>query len=248
MSDPFVHPSAVVLTNEVGVDVRVGALACVARGAKLEDGAHVGEGAVVSPGVRIGARARVEPGAVVTHDVPSGAVVQGHPAIIVGYVDAPARSAVAAEQVRGAAHSGVLVSAVRGVQLHTLREVQDLRGFLCAAEFDLDLPFVPKRCFWVYAVPNQQIRGEHAHRQCAQFLVAVKGQLRVVTDDGTQREEFWLDRPNLGLYLPPMTWGIQYGYSEDAVLMVLASDPYDPQDYIRQYDEFLSLTRSQEAA
>ena len=248
MSDPFVHPSAVVLTNEVGVDVRVGALACVARGAKLEDGAHVGEGAVVSPGVRIGARARVEPGAVVTHDVPSGAVVQGHPAIIVGYVDAPARSAVAAEQVRGAVHSGVLVSAVRGVQLHTLREVQDLRGFLCAAEFDLDLPFVPKRCFWVYAVPNQQIRGEHAHRQCAQFLVAVKGQLRVVTDDGTQREEFWLDRPNLGLYLPPMTWGIQYGYSEDAVLMVLASDPYDPQDYIRQYDEFLSLTRSQEAA
>ena len=114
MSDPFVHPSAVVLTNEVGVDVRVGALACVAGGAKLEDGAHVGEGAVVSPGVRIGARARVEPGAVVTHDVPSGAVVQGHPAIIVGYVDAPARSAVAAEQVRGAAHSGVLVSAVRG--------------------------------------------------------------------------------------------------------------------------------------
>lgn len=128
MSDPFVHPSAVVLTNEVGVDVRVGALACVAGGAKLEDGARVGEGAVVSPGVRIGARARVEPGAVVTHDVPSGAVVQGHPAIIVGYVDAPARSAVAAEQVRGAAHSGVLVSAVRGVQLHTLREVQDLRG------------------------------------------------------------------------------------------------------------------------
>ena len=248
MSDPFVHPSAVVLTNEVGVNVRVGALACVAGGAKLEDGAHVGEGAVVSPGVRIGARARVEPGAVVTHDVPSGAVVQGHPAIIVGYVDAPARSAVAAEQVRGAVHSGVLVSAVRGVQLHTLREVQDLRGFLCAAEFDLDLPFVPKRCFWVYAVPNQQIRGEHAHRQCAQFLVAVKGQLRVVTDDGTQREEFWLDRPNLGLYLPPLTWGIQYGYSEDAVLMVLASDPYDPQDYIRQYDEFLLLTRPQEAA
>ena len=69
-----------------------------------------------------------------------------------------------------------------------------------------------------------------------------------MTDDGTQREEFWLDRPNLGLYLPPMTWGIQYGYSEDAVLMVLASDPYDPQDYIRQYDEFLLLTRPQEAA
>ncbi len=244
MSDSFIHPSAAVLTDIVGVSVRVGALACVAERAALEDGSWVGEGAVISAGVRIGARARVEPGAVVTHDVPPGAVVQGHPAIIVGYVDAPARSAAVMEPMRDAALTGVWNSAVRGVRLHTLREVQDLRGFLCAAEFEQDLPFIPKRCFWVYAVPNQQIRGEHAHRRCAQFLVAVKGRLRVVADDGVRREEFWLDRPNLGLYLPPMTWGIQYGYSEDAVLIVLASDPYSPQDYIRCYDEFLSLTRT----
>ncbi len=248
MSDPVIHPSAVVLTDMIGVDVRVGALACVAKRAALEDGSRVGEAAVVAAGVRIGARARVEPGAVVTRDVPAGAVVEGHPAIIVGYVDAPTRSAVVAESAHDPARPGVWASAVRGVQLHTLREVQDLRGFLCAAEFDQNLPFIPQRCFWVYAVPNQQIRGEHAHRQCGQFLVAVKGRLRVVADDGMRREEFWLDRPNLGLYLPPMTWGIQYGYSEDAVLMVLASDPYDPHDYIRRYDEFLSLARGREGA
>ena len=138
---------------------------------------------------------------------------------------------------------GVRASVVRGVQLHHLPEVQDVRGFLSVAEFERDLPFMPHRCFWVYAVPSQKTRGEHAHRRCAQFLVAMAGSLRVVADDGERREEFWLDRPNLGLYLPPMTWGMQDGYSEDAVLMVLASDPYEPQDYIRDYAEFQKLAR-----
>ena len=244
MTDTTIHSSAVVLADSVGVGVQVGALACVAAGAILADGARVGEGAVVAPGVRIGAQARVEPGAVVTRDVPPNAVVQGHPAVIVGYVDAPAPLP---QTLTGAALQsapGVSASVVRGVQLHRLPEVQDMRGFLCAAEFDRNLPFVPRRCFWVYTVPNQQIRGEHAHLRCAQYLVAVTGRLRVVADDGERREEFWLDRPNLGLYLPPMTWGIQYGYSEDAVLMVLASDPYDPQDYVRDYAEFQKLVRA----
>lgn len=250
MKASVIHPSAVVLTERVGEGVEVGALACVAAGASLGRGARVGEGAVVAPGVQIGEQARVLPGAVVTRDVPPNAVVQGHPAVITGYVNAPARvslstgtggQAFAAEVSQG--EPKVSASVVRGVELHQLREVQDMRGFLCAAEFDRNLPFVPRRCFWVYAVPNQQIRGEHAHRQCAQFLVAVTGRLRVVADDGSRREEFWLDRPNLGLYLPPMTWGIQYGYSEDAVLMVLASDPYDAHDYIRDYGEFQRLAR-----
>ncbi|WP_028604617.1 WxcM-like domain-containing protein [Ottowia thiooxydans] len=244
MTDATIHSSAVVLTDAIGVNVQVGALACVAAGAVLGNGAHVGEGAVVSPGVRIGDHARVEPGAVVTHDVPANAVVRGHPAIIVGYVDAPARASEARLGTVTKAAPGVSASEVRGVQLHHLREVQDMRGYLCAAEFDSNLPFVPRRCFWVYAVPNQQIRGEHAHRRCAQYLVAVTGSLRVVADDGERREEFSLDRPSLGLYLPPMTWGIQYGYSEDAVLMVLASDPYEPQDYIRDYSEFRRLAQS----
>lgn len=133
---------------------------------------------------------------------------------------------------------GIQISVVRGVQLHRLPEVQDPRGYLCVAEFERDLPFVPRRCFWVHAVPSQKTRGEHAHLRCAQFLIAMSGRLRVVADDGRQREEFWLDRPSLGLYLPPMTWGIQDGYSKDAVLMVLASEPYQPQDYIRDYAEF----------
>lgn len=137
----------------------------------------------------------------------------------------------------------VIDSRVTGVRLHELREVKDARGDLCVAEVGADLPFAVRRSFLVYRVPSAELRGAHAHRRCGQFLQAVAGSVHVIADDGRQREEFCLDRPSLGLYLPPMTWGIQYRYSEGAVLLVLASDPYDPADYIRDYDEFLALRR-----
>ncbi|MFT3778220.1 MAG: WxcM-like domain-containing protein [Ottowia sp.] len=257
-----IHPSAQLAAARVGAGVRVGPLAAVGAGAVLEDGctlgasacvgegavigtgAAVGEGAVVAARVRVGEGARIEAGAVVMRQVPARAVVRGPEATVVGYADAsahlPARVAPAAP--------GVLESAVRGVRLHVLREVRDMRGDLCAAEVGAGLPFLVRRSFLVYNVPNAELRGEHAHRRCAQFLMAVKGSVRVVADDGAQREEFSLDRPNLGLHLPPMTWGIQYRYSEGAVLLVLASDPYDPADYIRDYAEFVALVRRGPAA
>ncbi len=138
----------------------------------------------------------------------------------------------------------VIDSVVKGVRLHVLREVKDARGDLCVAEVGPDLPFAVQRSFFVYNVPNAELRGEHAHRRCAQFLMAVKGSLRVTADDGVRREMFQLDRPNLALYLPPMVWGIQDRYSADAVLMVLASDLYDPTDYIRDYPQFLAQVQS----
>ncbi|MDO5086182.1 MAG: WxcM-like domain-containing protein [Comamonadaceae bacterium] len=259
MTAPAIHPSAQIASEALGAGVRVGPLAAVGAGARLQDGcalgagatvgeravigagAVVGEGAVVAAGVTVGAGARIEAGAVVTRPVPPRAVVRGPAATIVGYADAPAHLPAALAPLT----PGVTESAVKGVRLHVLREVKDMRGDLCAAEVGRELPFAVRRSFLVYHVPNAEIRGEHAHRRCAQFLMAVKGSVRVVVDDGTQREEFSLDRPNLGLYLPPMTWGIQYRYSEDAVLLALASDPYDPADYIRDYGEFLALARAQ---
>jgi hypothetical protein len=89
-------------------------------------------------------------------------------------------------------------------------------------------------------VPGAEVRGEHAHLECHQFLICVRGSCAVVADDGTRREEILLDRPNKGLHLPPMTWGIQYRYTEDAVLLVLASHNYAAEDYIRSYDAFLA--------
>jgi UDP-2-acetamido-3-amino-2,3-dideoxy-glucuronate N-acetyltransferase len=112
---------------------------------------------------------------------------------------------------------------------------------LSAAEVARHVPFEVKRYFLVFQVPSEQVRGEHAHRAQHQFLVCVHGRCSVVADDGSQRQEFTLDAPNLALYLPPMTWSVQYQHSRDAVLMVLASGVYDAADYIRDYAEFLAL-------
>jgi dTDP-4-dehydrorhamnose 3,5-epimerase-like enzyme len=96
----------------------------------------------------------------------------------------------------------------------------------------------------VFDVPSVETRGEHAHRECHQYLICVRGKVSVVADDGVNREEFMLDRPDLGLHLPPMVWGIQYKYSADALLLVFASHYYDAADYVRDYNEFLSLART----
>jgi len=206
----------------------------------IERGASIGSGANVLPGLKIGARAMVGAGAVVTRDVPARAIVSGNPARIVGYVDASGKPAVErAHAVPGGASR--VETSVRGVTLHRLVLVEDLRGTLSAGEFEAHVPFVPRRYFMVFDVPGKDVRGEHAHRECHQFLVCARGSVAVVSDDGKSSEEVTLDAPNLGLYLPPMTWATQYKYSSDALLLVFASDLYDPADYIRDYDEFLRL-------
>lgn len=132
---------------------------------------------------------------------------------------------------------------VAGVTLHHMRAVRDPRGDLTAGEVGRDIPFEVKRYFLVHQVPSMELRGEHAHRECHQFLVAVAGSLHVTADDGEHREDFVLDRPSLGLHLPPMVWGIQHRHTSGAVLLVLASHAYDSGDYIRDYGEFLARKR-----
>jgi dTDP-4-dehydrorhamnose 3,5-epimerase-like enzyme len=133
---------------------------------------------------------------------------------------------------------------VAGVKLHQMPIVDDLRGMLSFGEVENHLPFAPKRYFIVYGVPSKEVRGEHAHRELHQFLVCVQGSVSVVIDDGSSRDEVLLDSPGLGLHIPPLVWGIQYRYSLNAVLLVLASDTYKAEDYIRDYDEFLSVVKS----
>jgi acetyltransferase-like isoleucine patch superfamily enzyme/dTDP-4-dehydrorhamnose 3,5-epimerase-like enzyme len=202
-------------------------------------GASVGANATILPGVTIGRGAMVGAGAVVTHDVPPNAIVVGNPARIVGYADGAKYQDVEQKPAptRG---PGVAPTAVRGVTLHRLKAVTDLRGSITVGETERDLPFQPRRFFIVYNVPSTKTRGEHAHRTCHQFLIAVRGSCAVVVDDGEHRQEFLLDAPDLGLYLPPMVWGIQYKYTSDAVLLVYASHPYDAADYIRDYNTWLA--------
>ena len=98
----------------------------------------------------------------------------------------------------------------------------------------------------VYDVPSQHVRGEHAHRQCWQFLTCVAGSVTVHVDDGLRRAEVALDSRARGVVVPPMVWASQFRYTPDAVLLVLASHPYDADDYIRDYGEFLALAGNAE--
>ncbi len=205
----------------------------------IEGGASIGAGATILPGVTIGTNAMVAAGAVVTRSVPPNAIVVGNPAKIIGYVNAE-KDKTAISNVQSAS-VGVQSTQVMGVTLHQMPRVDDIRGSLTVGEFDRSIPFAIKRYFMVFDVPSKETRGEHAHRTCHQFLICVRGSCAVVADDGTQRQEFLLDRPDVGVHLPPMVWGIQYKYSADAVLLVYASHYYDNADYIRNYSEFRQL-------
>jgi UDP-2-acetamido-3-amino-2,3-dideoxy-glucuronate N-acetyltransferase len=203
----------------------------------LRESCSIGAGAVILPGIEIGMCAIIGAGAVVTRSVPANAIVMGNPARIVGYVDSNKKRTENLADMPTA--TGVIQTGVKGVTLHHMQQVTDIRGSLTVGEFGRSVPFKSKRYFMVYGVPSMETRGEHAHKLCHQFLICVAGSCAVVADDGVTREEFELTGPHLGVYLPPMVWGIQYKYSKDAVLLVFASEYYDNADYIRDYTEFL---------
>lgn len=209
---------------------------------RVRTGASIGANATVLPGVTIGERAMVGAGAVVTRSVPPDAIVVGNPTRIVGYVGAATkpRAALApqSDQV-GASSTGV-----SGVTSHRLPLVEDLRGSLSFGEVTRHIPFEVKRYFLTFGVENKHVRGEHAHKKLRQFLICVHGSCHVVADDGNAREEFVLDSPCAALDVAPLTWLVHYKYSPDAALLVLASDYYDADDYIRDYDEFISAVRN----
>jgi acetyltransferase-like isoleucine patch superfamily enzyme/dTDP-4-dehydrorhamnose 3,5-epimerase-like enzyme len=203
--------------------------------------ASVGANATILPGLEIGEGAMVGAGAVVTQSVPANAIVMGNPARITGYVDAdelPVEMAMPeppdrADKIRATAFG------IGAATLHALQHVEDMRGSLAAMEFARDLPFVPQRCFFVSGVPSRDVRGGRAHKTCHQLLVCVAGSVSILLDDGERRRHTRLDRGDIGLYVPPMVWETHHQYAPNAVLMVLASHPYDPSDYIRTYRDYV---------
>lgn len=212
----------------------------------IRRGASIGANATLLPGITIGQYAMVGAGAVVTRSVPPHAVVVGNPARIVRYTD---EAGSRAPDRKSAVERGASVDhqfAVEGVTLSRMPMIRDLRGNLSARQIGGGLPFEPKRYFVVMDVPSREVRGEHAHRRCEQLLICLRGAVACMLDDGSRREEVLLDSPELALHIPAMTWGVQYKYSADAVLLVLASEPYEPDDYIRNYDDFLTERASLE--
>jgi UDP-2-acetamido-3-amino-2,3-dideoxy-glucuronate N-acetyltransferase len=240
--DVFVGPNAT-FTNDQFPRSRVRPEAYLRT--TVHGGASIGANATILPGIEIGAGAMIGAGAVVTRTVPANAIVTGNPARIAGYVQAVAadgghRPAPAISQARGRSPS-VTPIGVGGSTLHQLRYVEDMRGNLSVGEYERDIPFVPKRYYLVFDVPTPEVRGEHAHRLCHQFMICIRGSCRVLLDDSKYRREITLDRPDLGIYVPAMVWGTQHSYSQDAMLLVFASNYYDPDEYIRRYDEFCAL-------
>lgn len=211
----------------------------------VQAGASIGANATILPGLTIGRGAMVGAGAVVTRSVPPHALVVGNPARIVRYLGAEAPEAALVPAPAPAAQTAL---AVRGVTLDRKPVIKDLRGNLSVREFGKGLPFVPKRFFLVHDVPTKEVRGEHAHRGLHQLLICTHGSVAVVVDDGKNRQEVLLDSPELALHIPPMVWGIQYKYTEDAALLVFASEVYDPAGYIRDYAQFLRERAAWDAA
>jgi hypothetical protein len=239
--------------------------AFVYEDAQIEDGVVIGARVVLAgPGIVLRARARldaacvigeevvigqgawVRAGAVVLRSVPPYAIVEGNPAQVVGYValaeegSRPAPHLIDVDPFKNLSRPARVPLGVGDSALYLMRRITDARGALSVGEVPTEVPFTPARYFVVFDVPSTELRGEHAHRQCQQFLICLNGSCRVLLDDGESRCEVTLERPDMGIFLPSMIWGTQYRYSRDAVLLVFASRSYEGDDYLRTYDDFLT--------
>jgi len=226
---------AAVARGTVGRDATVAPFALICAGARIGERCTIDSHVHIGSDVRLAESVTVQAGAVIDHDVPAFAIVAGNPARITGYVGAgPVAATVSPGPKHGPCH-------VRGVEWLAVSTITDMRGRLAVAESGAGLPFEPKRYFVVHDVPSREARGEHAHRTLHQVLTCVRGECSIIVDDGTRRERLLLDTPGAAVHIHPLVWAAQFGFSDDAVLLVLGSDVYDPEDYIRDYDEFLRI-------
>lgn len=132
-----------------------------------------------------------------------------------------------------------------GAQMLEFTENGDNRGRLVVVEGAKDIPFEIARIFYIYDSDADVVRGQHANRKSEFVLINVAGSCKVKVLDGKGNEAvFVLNRPHTGIYLPTMVWKDMYDFSKDSVLLCLASQRYDPQEYIRNYDEFLRIVNT----
>lgn len=117
-------------------------------------------------------------------------------------------------------------------------------GSLTFLEGKRDIPFEVRRIYYIYDLAQGAHRGFHAHKELHQYLICVHGSCEILLDDGAQRETVLLNEPGEGLYVGPAVWREMYAFSPGAVLLVLASEFYDEDDYIRDYDRFLSYAKA----
>ena len=128
---------------------------------------------------------------------------------------------------------------VHDCKVFDLGKIENDRGNLTVVQSLETVPFDIKRVFYLYDIPGGEARGAHAHKACHQFLVAASGSFEVVLDDGHEKRTVYLNRPFKGLHIPPGIWAAEQEFSSGAVCLVLASEPYEETDYIRDYEDYL---------
>ncbi len=124
-----------------------------------------------------------------------------------------------------------------------LNKISDRSGNITPIENNADIPFEVKRVFYLYDIPGGESRGAHAHKECHQFLVAASGAFEVVLDDGKVKRQVQLNRPDIGLHIPPGIWASEINFSSGSICLVLASHAYSEADYIRNYEEYLNYRK-----
>lgn len=125
-------------------------------------------------------------------------------------------------------------------QLIHLKQLGDRNGHITPIENQVDVPFEVKRVFYLYDIPGGESRGAHAHKKCHQFIVAASGAFEVIVDDGRMQRHIQLNRPFVGLHIPPGMWASEVNFSSGSICVVLASHIYNEGDYIREYEDYLN--------
>ena len=126
-----------------------------------------------------------------------------------------------------------------------LPRIQNRAGNITPVHNNIDIPFAVERIFYLYDVPGGEGRGSHAHKECHQFLVAASGSFEVLLDDGKTQRLVQLNRPYIGLHIPPLIWASEINFSSGAICLVMASHRYNAVDYIRSYDLFKQIVLKQ---
>lgn len=124
-----------------------------------------------------------------------------------------------------------------------LPRITNRAGNITPVHPGVNVPFDIRRVFYSYDIPGGESRGAHAHRRCHQLIVAAGGSFEVVVDDGINRRTIALNRPFYGLYVPPGIWASEQSFSSGSICLVLASEPYEEEDYIRSYVDFKDFRR-----
>jgi len=136
---------------------------------------------------------------------------------------------------------------VKNINIGDCRLIELDKYFICSGNFlsfeKINNFFVPKRVFYLYNIVEGEVRGSHAHKECHQILVAVNGSFEVLLDDGNSNINVLLDRPYIGLHIPPGIWATELNFSPKAICLVIASHEYLESDYVRNYNEYINFIK-----